>query len=568
MNPHKFSLFALFFAFSFVLPGHGFASTCQESLRTLLASVDPPQDQTYRIVTDYPGQAGRILNIVNADFLDYLEQEHACDHNVIFVMNGFLKRLNDTIFRNKDISESFTTFYKVKLYQELKKSLGDKVSLVYSDYKVLTIVVAKDAGYSDKDLAKIVEDAVTETAKAAFSGESRRKYPEVFAALMAYNAENPGSTLLPEHLFQTALARSSSMHAALGLAEMVARLARDLREPFRQLGQSDLTILRDKIAIVLHASRELRSKLPPDLLDNGLPSIGLLELFKKYGDQPTLPQKIRQRYPTLSLARINGWTEQLQEFYTISDSLAFHIFTNEQSDSIISDAVNGLVSVDATSQGVHIVQTVMRTLVAIAEERERDKTGSENQLAVKAAKRLLEAQLIPKNRLSAIMQAFADVASQEGVLQTSISGDDGIALLRESSRKDVINFFRNLAHRGQPPSNYRTVFLPQNYAEGAEIPGSERSKLVILGESVEKSLREKLEATIPYARLQKVMIAVILEPHRTPPGKIHFAIVGAAGPGGRTAALMVKRFITEPMLRAALGSQRGTYVLGDIFTVD
>lgn len=482
------------------------------------------------------------------------------DDRTVFlqVENAVLKLLNDKVFLDKELSASTLNLYKKLFFEQLKAddylwSRIPKEDGIYSDYKYIRLaVIPKNPTEIDAIEQRLTK--LLESVSLAFASEMK-SYPR----MAGFYDGLRGLVGDPSHWNLAGIGHT---------AEQASVESRRARKPepgeARQVGvpiPPRIFSPRSSLAIAMELDEieSIRQNLIstlnriPGLLEDGSLSLDAVDLLRKAQSNPSitdrasyeayLSRRFNQRFQIELTKKEMGL---LQRYYQLVQELAPPIFIKEQEPLALAEldkATNGVVSFDFAGQNnVNTVGTFQAfkqaAQVAGRSSDSRERALLAMELAFERQQRESDAFDSSKDVLAAaIAESHIEGRGQnvqhrpKGELTSS--GDDSTFLpsaplnLFDQSRLMI-----GIKNRWSPPSRFRLTFQPQNFVDSKKaIPNEARFNLISQGESIEKNLREQLEALgtegLEHGVLKDVLFATRLLPNEN--GTVQFDILYAVG---------------------------------------
>ncbi len=498
----------------------------------------------------------------------------------LHVENAVLKNLNDKIFLDKELSASTLNLYKKLFFEQLKADdyLWSRIPKgelggIYSDFKSIRLAVLprdpKEIDSLEQHLNQLVESV-----SLAFAAEMK-SYPK----MAGFYEGVRGLVGDPAHWNLAGIGHTAQQ------ASVEARRARkpepgESRKPgapvpARVFGpRSSLAI-----AMELDEIESLRLGLvstmtrSPGIIEELSLSLDAVDLLRKAQSSPSindrasyetyLERRFQQRFGvTLTKKEIAS----LQRYYQLVQELAPPIFIKEQEPIALAEldrATHGVISFDFAGQNnVNTVGTFQAFRRAAqmtgqsSDSRERALLAME--LASERQQRESDAFDSSKDVLAAAigeshLQGRGQNVQHRPKGELTSSGDDSTFLPSiPLTLFDHGRLMIGIRDRWAPPSRFRLTFQPQNFVDSHRaIPNDERFNLISQGESIEKNLREQLEALgaegLDHLALKDTLFAVRLLP--TENGTVEFDVLYAQGP--KVAERKIPHAIWKDKIRSA-----------------
>lgn len=448
--------------------------------------------------------------VENAKWISMAKANQA--HLYIDVENASLKKLNDSL-GDKNIVTSLTNLHKKILFEKMNTFASKYKDLSmhsYSDFKssrfAFTFKSKKPVNF-EKDFQEMLK-------------EVNQQYDLEVSKIKEINlAEN-----VPSQWF------SAGMGETADQAGLISRMARS-REGKAISFQQAAKLIDQKRLGVENARKELASSVDKSLLTihaNGatLPNLKVFEVLRKnINKSETELVKIFKEKFNVSITQKQA--SLLKNYYKEVDSFSPGLWVEKRVVANMDDAKFGGFSSDFKGMGANNIRQVAYDLSFSGETLEK------SILRIRGGETLVTNAF---NRQKANFQnLITEELKRQGVgVKNICSGDDCVSLpTRALKFHEEEAIVKKIATSGTPDS-FRISFIKAGVKE------SERSKLAVHGELIEKELREKVvgfsEGKLTPKELENITIAV-----RMPPtlgqGKIELIIAG-----GKTTPISERQF--------------------------
>ena len=462
------------------------------------------------------GKAGAIDN---RKFLQLSDADKKMQNpNVIYfdVENAVQKKLNDHVIRDKEMVDAINNSFMAKFKKNLAEDpmLSKKVEGVYQDYKSLRLRAV--AGNSDDvlDVQKRLSEVYKKTNKEfvkEFQKEGMTKLitprTDEVVDVSTWFLSGTGSTSLEANMAARS-ARTSGFFrgnaTTMSFAKQIDNLHKDVSriEDLRKILAAETSLLKSGVMLEDIPSKEM---------------IGILRKIKisDCESEAEYLLKIKQKVQSIFGADISDTQIlNLKEYFEKVDSLSPPLFQRNRKAIDLSQAKEGIVSVDFTGVGVDNAFEQMRGLSAV------DYAQKSKEALLKDAFSKIQTNVDGvTEQMNLAKRAFSS-ASRDPKDPTNFplfSGDDGILMPKskwtEVEKKKVL---RELSESADP-SKYRVTFMKTELDNGVSLPASERSVRIVRSEGIEKSLRELVtgHGKISSERAKKMIFAIDATPFET-----------------------------------------------------
>lgn len=436
------------------------------------------------------------------------------------VENSMLKQLNDEILETKDYSDAVTNFFNKTLWERIQADpvLRTKLEGRYRDFKSMRFRFLIDEGEDATLLMNRLKQAYGEAASKFGDFMGKTGLEELWKG-------RPGQAGKPEKWFLAGVGETPLE------ANMAARQARGLVDDF---GSSNRLVEYrnrvDNLATDIKGIESIRGALSntPSLKKagimtdpgNGKPvldkdAIGILRKTKRgdFTDLDKYRASVREQFKKLYGTDVDDFSiDAMTRYFEGVDSLSPPLFIRSRNGIDLSQADNGLVSVDFTGVGVDNAFEAMVGLTKTAED-----TGSNSRIVGRALSSVDEHVDNVTESMNASKRAFNE-GTQDVTQQSKpaiFSGDDGMYFPDKAwTRPEKQKLVDQLAQGD--PSKYRVTFVETSYKNGDVIPGAARSEMIVRAEKVEKAIRKMVTGTGPGQispeRAREMMIAIEYKP--------------------------------------------------------
>lgn len=476
--------------------------------------------------------------------------------------NVVLKLLNEKAFGDKELSAATLKLYKRLYFEQLKLNTRlAKVLLpvddggVYSDFKSIRLAF----NYKDEiEKSELIAELGKLHALVGTKMEAEmKKHPDVEALYK----EKRGFLGDPSNWNIGGIGNTSSE------ASLQARRARR-PQPGEARAYGNPLIPRffdaaaaaetnQQIQKIESIRKKLVSEFPDEspLFETGILDVDAVEILRKAQTEPSIQNLadykayIRRRFiERFSLRLPDSTIENLQTYYHLANEMAPSLYIREQEPielASLHEATHGVVSFDFAGQNSRNMIETMRALYQtclVAKNSSKPTDTVELALELTNEAQMRESMHLEeeKNVVSGSIWASNIPGVGQNIHQGptsksfTTSGDDGTFLpgidLDIKKNKALL---RNLRDRATSPSRFRVTFQPQAYTDSRrQIGEDERFSLITTAETIEKQMRENLEASglanIPFYELKDTLFGVSLRPQEN--GTVEFDIVIARGP--------------------------------------
>lgn len=475
------------------------------------------------------------LEFDNRNFISSMDNIPNGKKAVYFdVENSVLKQLNDEIFETKDLGDAAGNLFNRILYDKIQKTpeLAQKLNGKYRDFKSLRFQFLLDEGEDSKKILDLLKKVYGQSA-----AEFERELKATGLGPL-WNARI-GQAGDPEKWF-LAGAGNSPLEA-----NMAARQSRGM---LSEMGTSNRMVLySDRVDVLATDIREvekIRNALGdiPTLqksnivIDSGngnvilsKDAISVLRKTKR-GDFKNLDdyrKAVNKQFQKVFGTKVdNNSIDGMTKYFEGVDALSPPLFVRSRTGIDLSQANNGLVSVDFTGVGVDNAYEAMIGLAKTS-----SKSGTNTSYVDKALK-TIDAHV---DNVTDSMNSSKKIFNQSTKNVTGsdrsavFSGDDGMYFpdteWTRSSKQELVDNLSSIPQAGTAkadPSKYRVTFVSTKYKEGAEIPTALRSEYIVKAEKVEKDIRKAVvgvgEGQISPEKAKDMLIAIEYKPGKNSTG--------------------------------------------------
>lgn len=469
------------------------------------------------------GKELKLTRDANKDFMAHIEADLLKKKsNVVYfdVENSVQKKLNDEIFREKTAVDALNNSFFLKFNKNLRDNpeLMARLGGEYKDYKSYRIRLELKPGDDPEKYQKMLADLYRKTnqefATDPLLKELRKDLPprtDNLAMPSTWFLAGSGDNAL-----------EANMAARAGRKAVAAGENHPSLNAFKQHANA-LAAEIDSIEQTrkaLSAKPVLLQKRILETADNGkiLPSKSMISILRKikpgdFQQESEFLAKIASKTEEMFGYKIDEQTtKSLAAYFHQVDALSPPLFSAERVAINLSEAKNGIVSIDFAGIGVDNIYQQMKALTEVgakgSAEGKLHESFSRMQGGVNEVTRQME------EAKDVFRKAVAQVESKDK-RTPQFSGDDGIFMpgKRSWDTKDKSALVKSLA-ASSDPSKFRVTFVSSTYSNGKMIPPTERSKLIVRAETVEKDLRAKIVGTnkISEAEAKKFITAIDYTP--------------------------------------------------------
>ncbi len=485
------------------------------------------------------------------------------------VENAVLKQLNDKVFGDKELSASTLNLYKRIFFENLQRNpfLFSRIPRpedggVYSDYKSIRLVaIPKQATELDQIETHFasLHNRVTQE----FVAELNR-----FEKMKGFYQNHQGLLADPAHWNLAGMGTTASEASV-----QTRRSRKPLPGEERPQGISILARRFDgRTAILvaedLHRIERMRHNLEaqftksPTLIKNGILDLDAVDLLRKaQGDTSIHGQTEYRAYLTrrfserFAVRLTEAQCDLLQQYYSHVNELAPSLYIKDQEPIALAElerATHGVVSFDFAGQNnLNLLGTMesfhQAALLAGNKKGLYQYATLALALANERQQRESDAFDSTKDVLSNALRASGLTGSGQNLqprpkYDFTASGDDATFLPNSTlGILQQMRLVRELRNRWTPASRFRVTFQPQNFTDSnSKINDEQRFTLISQAESVEKRLRDELEADgVPHPTVKDTLFAI--RTHPTHSGQVPFDVLFAQGRNGDKQELSVWR---------------------------
>lgn len=466
----------------------------------------------------------RIGSKDNRQFISQLAARSPKGRLFYLAENAILKRLNDSIIKDKDLVTSACNAYKEILLNHLLSDpvLHQALEGRYSDYKAIAFVFKKDSPDVHARLGRAHEAAGKEFHTLMNALPSHALYQD-----------HRGIVGKPEAWHLGGIGKSADL-ASLAARYARSRLGSKLGATIAEFRQASKVLSRrvDRAEVLRSEIHRKLGGASPLLALAGSGSKKVLspaaiELLRKaegggVGTTALLRRRFQERFGVVLSKKV---IHKLQRYFSLVDSFSSSLFLEKRVVINFAEATHGVVSVDFAGQGVkNHFQNQLALLRSVGQ-------GS-----VVASEQARRAEVIATDGMQKLKGHF------EGALEGSFgprqhkrvrfSGDDGIFMpAKEPTLTQKRAFLKSIAEKGGTGS-FRVTFLPSHFSNTkTKIRPEHQSLLIVTAENIEKKVRSTAEGRIPFATLSKIMIGVDLQPRLGGGGTVNLLLAGTKHPG-------------------------------------
>lgn len=436
------------------------------------------------------------------------------------VENSMLKQLNDEILETKDYSDAATNFFNKTMWDKIQADpvLRTKLEGRYRDFKSMRFRFLLDEGEDATDLMNRLKKAY---------GDASSKFGDFMGKTGLEPLWNgkPGQAGKPEKWFlagvgDTPLEANMAARQARGMVEDMGtsnRLVQYSDRVDNLAGDiSNIEKVRDSLSNVQSLKKSGIMVDPGNgrhVLDKD--AIGILRKTKRadFEDIGEYRAAVKKQFKTLYGSEVDNLSvDAMTRYFEGVDSLAPPLFVRSRTGIDLSEAKNGLVSVDFTGVGVDNAYEAMVGLTKNVNEVQSNASlvGSALTSVDKHVDNVTDAMNKSKQAFNNGTQSVTK-AEKPAVF----SGDDGMYFPdKKWTNIEKQKLVDELAQND--PSKYRVTFVETTYKNGETIPPAMRSEYIVKAEKVEKSIRKLVtgvgEGRIPPERAKEMMIAIEYKP--------------------------------------------------------
>lgn len=449
----------------------------------------------------------------NKKFIKVANSNKSVNRLIYFhVENSFLKILNDKIVKDKNLTYAINVHYFELLYSLIENDayLKSKVKLEYSDYKSLRM------GFDYKDAA---DEVKIWNALARIQVQVNNELKQ----LMQGSEFNQLLSLYPKLLQDTDRWFIAGIGNTDAQAATVARVAKSFEKSLANpiIRYADFKkMLHERLVTIESLRKEIQNNYInyPSLLHeskvNGeyVPSIELNAMVRKIDfDNPKYLEIFQDEIRvTYRIEVQKHMLAKIIDYYRLVDTFSPAVYQEETIFFDFSRSKFGVVSVDIAKVGAKGLHQTMSHLVGIVDP---DIAVQEARLGYEIVKTELE------NSQKYLMHSIGELNTHSEVDYDSqriiASGDDLVWFPKSKLRdKDKVALLRLLQHSSNP-SEYRLVFLPKKFEdEEVTIPSRYQSSLLVMGEELEKSIRDFTTKVMGATLLNKFGIGIDIKVHK------------------------------------------------------
>ena len=401
---------------------------------------------------------------------DALNAPTGTDLHVI-IENAWMKKLNDKVFKNKDLVTALTNYHKQLFLEELNRRAPQLKLRPYQDFKSTRLTFAG----THQNSTTAVNEAFVQ-ANARFYGSARLK--------SILRAED-----MTEVWFRLGAGHSESE------AALAARDARD------NGGNANLSFFWDprvsaRLEAKLASFKDLHTQLVERLRGTGLldskrgqPSLHLdIFVASRRATRTNFLVTLSQLFPNEQLDQKTA--ELILKYTEIADEFSPSVLVAKRELLSIHDAPFGAISLDFIGLGAENLRATVQALIRAKDLATAVRLTRINERAVTKAF---------EKRKELVRAVFTDHFL--GLVNIRFSGDDGVIIPgRAIEFREQLYLVQKLSLI-MPRPYFRMVVID---SEGAAFVDS--SQLITHGESVEKTMRPILSATLGNETLSELSI--------------------------------------------------------------
>ncbi|MCB0405700.1 MAG: hypothetical protein KDD51_13035 [Bdellovibrionales bacterium] len=485
----------------------------------------------------------------NSDFIRVTIQDPTGRHLYFHVENSVLKPLNDIYLEDRELSQALTNHYKSLFFKNLTAETALHKALIaqFSDYKTVRLAFSEDTPEHREALKRVYE----KTAK------------QYEAALEGYLALHERLTGADHPLVEkTKLWHQAGIGRHADEAGWSSRYARkeagdskvptivDFRDP------NTVEAFQNSYANTESRRRALQNELEtypgimvPIAATSGtrVLSRAALEILRRVHpvnasqDAPMVIARFKERF---GVSLTTKQALMLIEYTHSIDRFVPNINVVSHDPMSLGEAEFGYAAIDLAGQNVRNLDAAARALVQAYDGKPKEATAesiiaySEYILA-----KLRRGQDEASAEFETIQKEVREAVRKLGVRGDETfspangvrtSGDDVVFAPdgKPLSRESEAHLLDLLAATGHP-SHFRVTFGRSTYAgnvHGVAVREHDRATHVVLGDSIEKSLRKALETKISYLELENIVIGVEMIPHLTNETEVRILVGGKTSP--------------------------------------
>lgn len=464
-----------------------------------------------------------------------LDSKHSSDRIIYFdVENSVQKKMNDLVFAEKEMPDAVNTAFMKKFYEYVQSNpvLRTKVTHEYKDYKSLRLRLELGALDDRARFEKMLNDAYKKAVD-DFSHEYSQLHLDVLTKTRTDDLAHPERWFLSGIGNDAIEANMAARHARslkgeAGLTTSAVRYADHLDQMSKDVFEIEM------MRSALSQNAKLLEGKVLEKLESGvvIPSKDLISILRKYKPSDfandslyfsTVRSKVKNIFKMdISEEEIIALTKYQQKV----DALSPPLFQRSRTEIDLSQAENGLVSVDFTGVGVDNIQQQMKALAEV------DYSLSDNAIILKNAFSKMKDNVdkVTKEMIEAKRYFSQTIAKIDGAkAKPQFSGDDGMYM------PSVGNWDQNTKSalvaglsRAPDPSKFRVTFVPTKYSDNTIIPTSMRSKLIVRAEKMEKELRDRIVGfdKMPSSEAKKIITAIDFTPSAKGGGQFKLIVSG------------------------------------------
>lgn len=368
--------------------------------------------------------------------------------------NWWIKELNHSVIKNKDLVSALTNYQKKFWYEECEKHFKSIVANKYSDFKT-----EREFFEGGTEIFKSIE--------AAFASANTRFWndPKTRQILRAEDLNKPWFALgfgenSDEASLAAKFARKTKRQIAYFWDKEVADHFSEQLLKIKELHKEILDLVKDK----------------PLLEFDGKTTNLKLAVFvaaRKAHNDNELHRMLIQQFPGVMITPTMA--TKIGEFCRMADGFTPPLLIESKEKLQVRDAPFGAISLDFLGLGAENIRVTAQALILAKDLKEAIVLARENEQEV--------TKIFNRNK-DIIRREF--MAFFRGQVTIRFSGDDGIVIPHvEVLHSDLIRFIEHLSNKFPIPF-FRMTLITKEGALGNS------SELITQGEEIEKKLRSKI----------------------------------------------------------------------------